>query len=789
MVLIWLAIIATSFIWNYQYAKNSVLGLARVQAKSTFDKDILYRRWNAGNGGVYVVATEKTPPNPHLADLAERDVISTSGKKLTLINPAYMTRQVHELGAKAGGVQGHITSLKPIRPENEPDDWERMALLSFEQGVDEKVELIVNGNNTVLRFMRPLVTEEACLKCHAGQGYKIGNVRGGISVSVPFGPFQQILKGQQEGILLGHSVIGLLGFIGIWIGGRRLCQFQKNLTDSLQKTRQLADKNQLLLTSLGEGVYGTDNEGLCSFINPAALRMLGYEYEEVIGKNPHFLFHAHRINGEIYPPQECPVFNTLKDGQARNTEDAFISKEGKILQVSLIVTAMPDPNNKNESDGVIAAFRDITEHRSLTDRLKSILDTASDGIHIVDIQGNLVEFSQSFANMLGYTADEMKGMNVLDWETTTPLGESEPTIQQLINTQTTFETTHRRKDGSLLDVEINAKGVVLDGQAHLYASARDITERKQIENALQETKSHLSTVVNTIPDLIWLKDINGVYLACNQEFQSFFGATEQEILGKTDYEFVSRELANFFRKKDMEAITTNKLNVNEEEVTYKSDGRRVTLETRKVPILNTKGDIRGILGIGRDITERKKAEKTISEANKKLQEMAMQDGLTQVANRRCFDLKLEEEWRRMRRDQKMLSIIILDVDYFKFYNDTYGHQAGDVCLQTIAVNARSSLKRPGDLFARYGGEEFVAILPDSNSEGASTLAEQIRHRIYELNIPHDSSKICKYVTVSCGVASVIPTENTNPQVLLETADKALYEAKETGRNKVIARHL
>ena len=786
---LWLTIVVVSLIWNYQYLKSSVFELARIQAKSTFDKDILYRRWNADNGGVYVVPTKKTPPNPYLAILDDRDVVCTTGKNLTLINPAYMTRQVHELGAEAGGVQGHITSLKPIRPENAPDSWERKALLSFEQGVEEKVELIEGDNGTVLRFMRPLETEEACLKCHEAQGYKVGDIRGGISVSVPFGPFQDILQGEQKGILFGHGIIGILGFLGLWSGGRRWCQSRKNLTHSLQETRLLAGKNQLLLTSLGEGVYGTDSEGKCSFINPAALNMLGYQQDEIIGQSPHLLFHSHKVNGEIYPFEECPVFKTLNDGMSREIEDAFIRKDGRILHVSLVVTAVPDPNGTEGAGGVIASFRDITEQRTLTNRLKNILDTASDGIHIIDAKGNIVEFSQSFASMLRYSPEEMKGLNVADWDASIPLEDLENVINRLISDQATFETTHRRKDGSLYDVEIHAKCVLLDGQAHLYASARDITERKQIEKALQETKDHLSTVVNTIPDLIWLKDTDGVYLACNNEFELFFGATEKEILGKTDYDFVPGELADFFRKKDIEAASAKQVSINEEEVEYKSDGRRVVLETRKVPILDINGDIRGILGIGRNITEWKKTEAALQQANKLLTQMAMYDGLTRVANRRHFDTKLEEEWRRVMRTSKPLSLIIFDIDFFKRYNDTYGHQAGDVCLQTVAKSLLTFFKRPGDLLARYGGEEFVVILPETDAEGATILAEMIRLQILELKIVHEASSVCNYVTVSCGVSSTVPTRLTTPHILLEAADKALYKAKESGRNNVVTRNI
>ena len=136
----------------------------------------------------------------------------------------------------------------------------------------------------------------------------------------------------------------------------------------------------------------------------------------------------------------------------------------------------------------------------------------------------------------------------------------------------------------------------------------DIAERKRMEETLQETRSRLTAVVNTIPDLLWLKDTNGVYLTCNPEFELLYGACESEILGKTDYDFVSRELADSFRQKDKEAIAAGWISFNEEEVVYASDGRHVILETRKVPVLGANGGMLGVLGIGRDITERKRLE-------------------------------------------------------------------------------------------------------------------------------------------------------------------------------------
>jgi len=127
-MVVWTVVICGSLLWNWSRVGDTLFELASTEARSHFNKDILYRRWTAMQGGVYVSPTEKTPPNPYLAFLKDRDVVTTSGKKLTLVNPAYMTRQVHELAHEQYGVQGHITSLKPLRPENAADAWETAAL-------------------------------------------------------------------------------------------------------------------------------------------------------------------------------------------------------------------------------------------------------------------------------------------------------------------------------------------------------------------------------------------------------------------------------------------------------------------------------------------------------------------------------------------------------------------------------------------------------------------------------------------------------------------------------------
>jgi len=170
-------------------------------------------------------------------------------------------------------------------------------------------------------------------------------------------------------------------------------------------------------------------------------------------------------------------------------------------------------------------------------------------------------------------------------------------------------------------------------------------------------------------------------------------------------------------------------------------------------------------------------------ANKELQLLSATDGLTGLSNRRMYDELSLREWRRCERMKKPFSLVMVDVDFFKLYNDNYGHQAGDECLKAVAAQMVRAAPRPGDLVARYGGEEFVFALGETDADGAKWVANLLRQRIEDLNMPHVKSKL-KRVTVSCGVASVMPNDKLSLETLLQTADYALYRAKKQGRNRV-----
>jgi diguanylate cyclase (GGDEF)-like protein len=171
-------------------------------------------------------------------------------------------------------------------------------------------------------------------------------------------------------------------------------------------------------------------------------------------------------------------------------------------------------------------------------------------------------------------------------------------------------------------------------------------------------------------------------------------------------------------------------------------------------------------------------------ANQRLHSLASSDGLTQVANRRRFDEYLEMEWRRLAREQAPLSLILCDVDFFKRYNDTYGHLAGDEVLRQVASTLSQAIKRPADLVARYGGEEFGVLLPKTDLEGAVQVANLIQTGIKALEIPQTETQSGKHITLSFGVASLIPEYESSPEILIAAADRALYQAKAQGRDRI-----
>lgn len=207
----WTLLCVLSAYWNIDTEKNKTLDLAKKEALTVFSKDQAIRFWATEHEGVYVPVTKTTSPNPYLKHIRERDLVTPAGRELTLMNPAYMLRQVMGHYASLYSAKGHITSLNTLNPINKPDGWELKALQRFDGGEREVTEVVHAGDKQFLRFMRPMYTKAGCLKCHAHQGYKIGDVRGGVSVSIPLAPYLELERQSILKLYISHLVFFFSG--------------------------------------------------------------------------------------------------------------------------------------------------------------------------------------------------------------------------------------------------------------------------------------------------------------------------------------------------------------------------------------------------------------------------------------------------------------------------------------------------------------------------------------------------------------------------------------------------
>jgi PAS domain S-box-containing protein len=275
---IWTAIILFSLTWNIVRQKQNTMEVALNEARTVFEKDLNYYRWATEHEGVFVPVTSRTQPNPYLSHMPEYIINTVGGAQLTLVNPEYMIRQVYELQTTRYGALGHITSLDPMRQENAADPWETEALISFEAGATEISSMEKINGEQYFRLMRPMVTEDGCLRCHAAQGYAEGDIRGGISVSVPMAPLLAINRGAIFMLALAHGVLWSLGLLGVFAGSYRM-------KEAIREREQAEARTAAIIDNMLDGLITLDENGTIESLNAAASGIFGYGSEEVVGRN------------------------------------------------------------------------------------------------------------------------------------------------------------------------------------------------------------------------------------------------------------------------------------------------------------------------------------------------------------------------------------------------------------------------------------------------------------------------------------------------------------------------
>lgn len=413
-------------------------------------------------------------------------------------------------------------------------------------------------------------------------------------------------------------------------------------------------------------------------------------------------------------------------------------------------------------------------------RLRELVALNSDWIWEVNPEGRYVYSSPVATEILGYSTEEILGKTPLDFMLPEEVDNVGAVFAAKVARRERFSgliNRNRRKDGSVIVLETS--GVPIYDKNGEFAGYRGIDRDV---TTLWSRQFQLEAVYDSAPVALFVADRDLRFAITNDVMASLCGVSGKELIGRKVADFLSPEQDS--KGRNAFAILDAGGDVPNRDISW--DGMQYEIIVK--PLRDISGVITGLTVALVDITERVHAKRALQEAKHRLETYAGQDYLTGLANRRSFDELLIRSVRGALRERQMISVIMADIDFFKKYNDRYGHQAGDVCLREIAHVLRATVKRPEDVVGRYGGEEFIVVLPNTGMDGARVVAEQLRAAVEAMNKPHEDHPL-QHVTMSFGVASIdpcspIPTGSNPWELIVKQADEALYEAKSSGRNCV-----
>jgi len=483
--------------------KTGTFDAARIEARTAFEKDVIYRRWNAEHGGVYAPVNEKTQPNPYL-DVPERDIITPLGKKLTKINPAYMTRQAHEIAMQAYGAKGHITSLNPIRPANTPDFWETQALKGFQAGEEEVSSVEKMDGKYYMRLMRPLLTESGCLKCHAAQGYKLGDIRGGISVAVPMAPLQAIGRSHIITFSLVLGLLWLIGLAGIGFGALRLSQQIHNRIGVEETLRESEAQKRAILDGITTNLAFVNENLEIQWLNKACVDSVNKSPEEMIGRKCHEFW--------ADPETPCDGCPTLKAFRTKKSEQTIMhTPDGRIWDEK----GEPVFDESGRMIGVIEIAHDITDKAKTEEALRKSEESyraVAEDTPVLICRflpgGEITYVNDAYCKYFEKTQEELLGKNFQSFIPETDRETVMANLSSLTPDMPIQAHEHRviAPDGGIHWQRWTSRALFSEqGQAVAYqAIGEDITERKRAEEALKESEEKYRSMMDAMTDPVYI---------------------------------------------------------------------------------------------------------------------------------------------------------------------------------------------------------------------------------------------------------------------------------------------
>ena len=597
-----------------------------------------------------------------------------------------------------------------------------------------------------------------------------------------------------------------------------------------EELRKSKERYQTLVESVNDIVWEIDNKFVYTYVNSKVRDILGYEPYEIIGKTPY----------DLMPPEEVrKAEQRINDiinsgGSIVAFENINIHKNGR--RVILETSGGPIFNDRGKIVGYRGIDRDITIRKKAQEallfdeiRLESLFKISQ---HKAESTQELLDYALEEAisltkSKIGYiyhydektkiftlntwSKDVMKECSIQEKKTHYHLEKTglwgEAVRQRIPIVLNDFEVPNTMKKGypeghapllrfMTVPVIVSEKILAVVGVANkedpydqpdvrqltlLMDAVWNIVERREAE----ETLKKLSVAIEQSPSSIVITDKDGRIEYVNPKFKELTGYTLEEALGQNPRILKTGRTTKAEYQTLWEAILSG-CEWKGEFYNKKKNGEHFWEQATIAPVKDSAGEIVSFIAVKEDITARKKAEEEIARYQRFLENLSMTDGLTGIANRRRFDEFLEREWRRAMRASSPISLVLMDIDFFKGYNDHYGHLAGDDCLRRVAQGLTTVVRRPTDLVARYGGEEFGCLLPDTEIGGALWIARQIMSAVENLNIPHAVSSVAGYVTLSIGVATLVPNGGQGSHELISEADTLLYRAKQGGRNRIEA---
>ncbi len=475
----WLLTITSLCILNFLSEKNGLVEIAKETAKATYNQNLLYRRWVTNHGGVYVPVSEATPPNPYLAHLKYRDIISPSGQSLTLVNPAYMTRQVYELTPKQNFVKSHITSLKPINPKNSPDSWEKDALKQFEKGKIEVYDSSPLGINTQFRYMHALPVEEECLKCHKQQGYKVGDIRGGISVTIPFNQ----VHAHTKMIVWSYILLYLAGFLGLNFGGRVILRQRK-------KQAELENRSTRTLQATKTGLWEWPNIAKTDqWWSEEVYQLFGFTQNEIPASNSSLMKLVH--------PEDRPRIRKILDKHFSlktpyHSEFRIKTKHGEYHWFDCKGQCEWDKNDVPIR--MSGTLHNIDQRKRAEDMFEIAFQKVPMPMAITFIEtGEFIDINQQFIQSTGFTKKKCIGKTSLE------VGYIDVYSRKKILNElkekghvSGMELEFTKANGVPLHCLYNGEIIIINNKKRLLSIMHDTSETKQIEKQKEILQNQLN---------------------------------------------------------------------------------------------------------------------------------------------------------------------------------------------------------------------------------------------------------------------------------------------------------